>query len=294
LLPSFLTAALWTLAAVSATRGSRLVGSVPFNLVRLLLALMLLGLWAHTVGSGLAGAWVVWFVLSGVIGFGLGDMAGYTALARLGSRLAMLVVHCLAMPMGALIEWWWLGTTLTFLEVGLGVGILSGVALASVLPKEFAASRRDLVIGLVMSVLAALGQALGAVVSRKGYAVAVLQGATVDAGTVTYQRTVGGVTLVLLGALVMWKGGLEAQQRDWKRVPPWILIHTLTGPVIGVACFQWALSTTPAGLVLPVLATIPLLVMPLAYWLEGERPSSRAVAGGVVAVTSAALLAAGR
>jgi drug/metabolite transporter (DMT)-like permease len=291
---SFLTAALWTLAAVTATRGSRLVGSVPFNLVRLLLAVVLLAAWAHGVGGGLGGSWAFWFVLSGVLGFGLGDMAGYTALARIGSRLSMLVVHCLAMPMGALLEWWWLGTTLTALEVVLAAGILFGVALASVMPKELEISKRQLVIGLLTSALAAVGQATGAVFSRKAYAIAELERQIVDAGTATYQRTLGGVFVLLLGTALLWKGGLQKQARDWKSVPPWVVAHTLTGPVVGVACFQWALSTTPAGLVLPVLATIPLLVMPLAFALEGERPTRRAVLGGLVAVASAATLAATR
>jgi drug/metabolite transporter (DMT)-like permease len=294
MLAAFLTAGLWTIAAVSATRGSRLVGSVPFNLVRLLLALLLLAAWAHGFGSGLVGAWVPWFVLSGVIGFGLGDMAGYTALRRVGSRLSMLIVHCLAMPCGALIEWLWLGTTLTLIELSLGALILFGVALASVLPKELSLAPRDLGIGIAMSALAALGQAVGAVTSRKAYALAELSGSSVDAGTATYQRTIGGVAVLLVGMLILWQGGRKQQPRDWKSVPPWVLIHTLSGPVVGVACFQWALSTTPAGVVLPVLATIPLLVIPLAYLLEGERPTRRAVLGGVIAVGAAGLLAAAR
>ena len=33
-----------------------------------------------------------------------------------------------------------------------------------------------------------------------------------------------------------------------------------------------------------VVATAPLLAMPFAYWLEGDRPSRRAVTGGVIAV----------
>lgn len=291
MLASFLTAALWTVAVVSATRGSRLIGSVPFNLTRLVLALLLLATWSHVWGSGVSGPWVVWFVISGVLGFGLGDLAGYGALVRIGSRLSMLVVHCLAMPLGALIEWLWLGTTLGLLEVLLAIAILLGVVIASKLPKNVDVAPKTLIAGIAMAATAALGQALGAVFSRKAYAVAELHAFEVDAGTATYQRTIGGVLVVLLSAAILWKGALRHQARDWQSVPPWILVHTLTGPVVGVACFQWALSTTPAGLVLPVLATIPLLVMPLSYVMEGEAPSRRAVGGGLIAVAAAAALA---
>jgi len=44
------------------------------------------------------------------------------------------------------------------------------------------------------------------------------------------------------------------------------------GPVLGVTCFQWALSTTKAGIVQSIVATSPLATIPLAAWLEGGWP----------------------
>jgi drug/metabolite transporter (DMT)-like permease len=61
-----------------------------------------------------------------------------------------------------------------------------------------------------------------------------------------------------------------------------------------VGCYQWALATTPSGIVLPVAAIAPLLSMPITYWLEGDRPSKRAVLGGVVAVGACVALTASR
>jgi drug/metabolite transporter (DMT)-like permease len=57
-----------------------------------------------------------------------------------------------------------------------------------------------------------------------------------------------------------------------------------------VSCFQWALKTTPTGIVLPIVATTPLMVIPFAYVLEKERPSVRSLIGSVVAVLGAAAL----
>ena len=56
------------------------------------------------------------------------------------------------------------------------------------------------------------------------------------------------------------------------------------GPVIGVSCFQWALKDTPSALVLAIVATAPIVVMPMAWFAEGDRPSPIGVAGAVVAV----------
>ncbi len=300
MLAAFLTAALWSIGAVSANRGARLVGGLRFNLVRLLLAVALLGAYGHSLGGGLAGAWVPWFLLSGVIGFGIGDLAGYSALAALGSRLAVLVIHCAAMPLGALLEWAWLGTRPLASQAGWSVVIAAGlvVALAPSLsvraPAALAGTGERFGRGVAMSLVAAVSQAFGAVMSRKAFELASSAGALVDPITAAYQRCLGGVLVVIAFAIVVSRRATAEQPNGWRDVPKWLVIHTLAGPVIGVACFQWALRSTPAALVLPILATIPLIVTPLSMLLEGERPSRRSLAGAVLSVGGACALAAGR
>jgi drug/metabolite transporter (DMT)-like permease len=75
-----------------------------------------------------------------------------------------------------------------------------------------------------------------------------------------------------------------AGRAEWRKAWPWVIINVLGGPVIGVSCYQWALSTTPSGIVLPIVATVPLAVIPFAYRLEGDRPGWRSLAGGIIAV----------
>jgi drug/metabolite transporter (DMT)-like permease len=70
-----------------------------------------------------------------------------------------------------------------------------------------------------------------------------------------------------------------------RRARLWMLANGLAGPVLGVGCYQWALATTPSGIVLPIAATAPLLSIPIAFWLEGDRPTRRSLIGGVIAVT---------
>ncbi|MSU51320.1 MAG: hypothetical protein EXS37_19905 [Opitutus sp.] len=65
---------------------------------------------------------------------------------------------------------------------------------------------------------------------------------------------------------------------------PWVLANVLTGPVLGVTCYQWALGTTPAGIVQPIVATSPLATIPLAAWLEGTRLRPLYYAGALLAV----------
>ncbi len=79
-----------------------------------------------------------------------------------------------------------------------------------------------------------------------------------------------------------------------RALPPWawVILNTLLGPVLGVTCYQWALRSAPAGIVLPIVATAPLLTVPISRALELSRPSARFWIGAVVAVLGAAGLAA--
>ena len=88
---------------------------------------LLLACWAHGSGQGWQGAGFSMLFWSGVIGFGLGDLALYMALPRIGSRLTLLIVHCVAAPFAAVVEWYWLQTGLSTTQAGCIVLILAGV-----------------------------------------------------------------------------------------------------------------------------------------------------------------------
>ena len=94
------------------------MGSIAANFWRLLIATFLLACWAHGSGQGWQGAGFSMLFWSGVIGFGLGDLALYMALPRIGSRLTLLIVHCVAAPFAAVVEWYWLQTGLSTTQAG--------------------------------------------------------------------------------------------------------------------------------------------------------------------------------
>jgi drug/metabolite transporter (DMT)-like permease len=126
-------------------------------------------------------------------------------------------------------------------------------------------------------------------------AVALQHGVAVDGGTAAYQRITAGVVLTLLFWLVLRRTGhiKETFQplQKWKEASWLVVGNALSGPSLGVASFQWALRTSPSALVLPIVATSPLVTMALAWWTEGTRPSRRATVGGILAVAGAAGLA---
>lgn len=291
---SFLTTILFSLSVVFAARTARMLGGPAANLARISLATVLLAGWAHTFGAGLRGESLPWFFLSGVIGFGLGDMALFGALPRIGPRLSILLTQCLAAPIAAVAEWAWLGTTLRPVDLGCAAVILAGVAVALAPDRGLQVDRRTFWIGALFGVGSALGQALGAVVSRKANDVAALTNLPIDGGTAAYQRAIGGVLLTALAFWLMRKSRAEVDAARppgrWRAAWPFVVANALAGPAIGVGCYQWALRTTPSGIVLPIIATSPLVTIVLSFFLDGLRPTRRAVLGGLVAVGGAVAL----
>lgn len=294
MLPSFLTTLFFSLSVIFAARSAQILGPGVANLARITLATLLLSVWAHLFGNGIRGPGFAWFFVSGIIGFGLGDLALFGALPRIGPRLAILLTQCLAAPIAALVEWIWLGTQLRQLEVLCAASILVGVAVALAPDRGLAVTRGAFWLGIGMGIASATGQACGAVLSRKANLVGKLAGVEIDGGTAAYQRILGGVLMTAVGVLLIRRlqpGGNDDQPDRWRRGWPLVAGNALVGPVIGVGCYQWALKTTPSGMVLPIVATSPLVTLMMAWMINHERPTRRAVLGGLIAVAGAAALA---
>jgi drug/metabolite transporter (DMT)-like permease len=295
MLAALFTTLLFAVSAVCGYRTARQIGGVEANFWRITIATICLTIWANWFGAGLAGA-PEWFLLSGLFGIGLGDSAYFQALPRLGSRRTVLLTQCLTAPFAAIIEWRWLGTTLNRPEI-ICIGIiLLGVAIALAPGDHLKIESRQLKIGIIATIFAALGGALGAVMSRKAYQTLHEAGLHLDPGTTGYQRVLGGIlvpTIVLLA--VKWRsvhahgGLLEAKTRQvsrakWRLIWPWVLANALAGQTFGVTCMQWALERTPTGIVTAIIATTPIVLLPLTRIVEGEKIGLRSLAGAIIAV----------
>jgi drug/metabolite transporter (DMT)-like permease len=77
---------------------------------------------------------------------------------------------------------------------------------------------------------------------------------------------------------------VAASKKKWRRVWPWVLGNSLAGQTLGASCMLWALETTPTGIVLPIIALAPLVVIPIARVFEGERITLHSVVGGAIGV----------
>src|SRR5881394_4015337 len=129
MLGAFLATILFSISAISGNRASKLLGGTEANFWRLVFATVMLGAVAHAFGAGLSGASFITFFISGCIGFGIGDLSLFQALPRIGSRLSVMLVLCLSSPIAALLEWLWMRTALTPLQIASAIIVLAGVGI---------------------------------------------------------------------------------------------------------------------------------------------------------------------
>jgi drug/metabolite transporter (DMT)-like permease len=296
MLAALLTTLLFSISAICGYRSARQIGGIEANFWRICIATTLLAIWANLFGSGTTGEALPVFALSGFIGIGLGDTGYFQALTRLGTRRTVLVSQCLIAPIAILIEWLWLGTKLNWGEMACIVVILTGIAIAMAPASHLEIPPKVLKEGIAFGLLAAFGGALGAVLSRKAYAVAFAAGEHPDPGTTGYQRIIGGAMVPAIILIVAkWRsahshGGvfesktLHVSREKWGRVWPWVLGNGLAGQTLGVTAMQWALEKTPTGIVTAIVAMTPVVLLPMTRVTDGEKIGIRSLVGALIGV----------
>jgi drug/metabolite transporter (DMT)-like permease len=291
---ALLTALFFACSSVCARRSTMLLGPVTANLLRLSFAMAVLGMATLTLArvdpTSLAAQRLY---MSGLAGFGLGDMAAFIAYSRLGSRLTMVLNLCLAPVFGAAGDWLLLGTALRPMHALSCAVILIGVCL-SLRPRAGDFKKWD-VLGLSAGVVAGMGMGLGATLSRYAKNAAAAEHLTLTSYNETLLRLLPAVLLVgTVWCITKWRGRSAPMptipSTPWRRIAPWVMANATFGTILGVTCFQWSLSHASSGLVLSITAMTPIFVMPLAAWLEGDQPSRISIIGAVIAVVGVVML----
>lgn len=295
---AILTAFLFALSAAFSQRTARLMGPLEANAARLAIACAALAVitWIVDATRGVQSVHPSVFpalLLSGVIGFGIGDIGLFLAYPRLGSRLTILINFSTGTLFGAAGDWIWFGQSLSGGQWGGVMLILAGLAVA-LWPRAPGHGTVVPVAGILLAVLAGFGQGFGTTVT--GYANRLAEEGAISVHGISqaFQRSIAGV-LVAAGALAVWRirgrrlpEGPEPVRADGPAAPRsrmafWLTGTALFGPVLGVSCYQWARLQLPTAIVVAVAATSTLLIIPLAYVTERELPTVRQFTGTVLA-----------
>ncbi len=293
MIAAVLTTILFALSAICGHRIAMEMGSLRANFWRLLIASAVLGALVFLIWpDSLHRSTFTWLFISGAVGFGLGDIALFYAFERIGTRLTILMNLCLAPIFAASVEFLWLGNGLLPHQWLAITVILFGVGL-SIHPGKTGRNttrRGRFVPGIIAGMIAGFGQGCGAVISRRAQEVEELIGIDINGLSEAFQRVIAGFIVVAIvfairrpthppAKIIGEKARLPASTLSY-----WIIGSALFGPVIGVSCFQWALQSMESALVLSVVATAPILLIPMTWYLDGERPPMKTLFGAIIAV----------
>lgn len=287
------TAFLFAFSAICNTRVTQLMEAISANLARLTIASISLGIITfcfdpnsfHPEASA-------WLLFSGIVGFGIGDIALFMALFRIGSRLTILINFCVATIIGSFSDWVWLGDaigsreclSITLILGGLSVALLSGRA-----QKKWRGSFK---IGLIAAIIAGIGQGMGASISRHADSIAIANGITIGGSSQAFQRVLAGCLFLLLvfSCKNLKKSGTN-QLESRKKPLGWLFAAAMFGPVLGVSCFQASLKSMTSGEAMAIVSTSPLLLIPLAFIFENDRPTTQSVIGALFAISGVIAMA---
>ena len=304
----------WTATALFAEVASKRMGSLPLNTLRMTMSLALLTvtLWL-TMGVPYprfadGGTWL-WLLLSGVVGYVIGDYCLMQGYIYIGSRFGQLFMT-LSAPTAALTGRLLLGEQMRPLAIVGMIITLSGIAL-SILSKgekvHFSLPKK----GIFFAAMAGICQGFGLVLSKIGlqhYDAALVAAGISDHAvpdgallpmplflSVPFAATMIRASIGLVGFFLL----LRVFNKDWKerlshaahdRRAMWCLLGaTVFGPFIGVSASLLATQYTSTGIAQTLFALTPVLIIAPAAWFFHQKVTLREVIGAVISVCGVCL-----
>jgi len=297
-LAALTTALCWAITSVIFTEAGKRIGAARVNNIRLVLAsLIYLVVTLITYGS----VWpfdISWtqlglLTVSALIGLVLGDLCGFKALVMIGPRITTLLWSTSPI-MVTVIAWIFLDEELHPIQITGIVITLAGIAwviserqFKNGANAETGTSRRTLVLGVVLGLLAAAGQGIGLVLSKQAM---LYSGDVIPALPASFVRMLAGVVMSwsLAAARGKWRHTTGALSD--RKAMGLLLGGAFCGPFLGVWMSMVAISLIEAGVASTLNNLTPITILPLVYLYYNEKVSLRACLGAVLSVGGVAML----
>lgn len=275
---------------MSFEEASRRAGSVPVNVLRLLIAFVFLTL-ANALTRGMPlptdatpHQWT-WLLMSGFVGFFIGDLTLFRAFVLLGARLCALIT-CTAPVFSLLAEAVLLKDYhFSGLELGAILTTIAGVALVVSERREANPRHQVTVWALLLAFMGAAGQGVGAVLTKRA-----LEFDAYNAFATVQIRMIAGIAVFLLFVLVTRRVRDTVAALRSPMAMLFITLGAFGGPFLGVTLFVKSMETISPSTTQTIVSLLPIFMIPLAIWVRGETITTRALAGTTVAVLGVFLL----
>lgn len=286
----------WTATALLSEFGSKRLGNLTLNVLRMGLALLfsVILFWGVTgtpwpsVGSFEACGWML---LSGVVGYVIGDFCLFQCYIIIGSRYGQLFMT-LAPLAAALMAWMTLGQHMTLMGIIAMFVTLIGIGISVLGRGEHRKVSLKLPLnGVLYAIGAALCQGIGLVLSKMGmdhYEPGMMPEWLIPFSA-NFLRCIAGI--IGFSLLLYFREGLHPL-REALHDGKGMMVATATtifGPFVGVGFSLMAVQYTSAGIASTLMALTPIIIILPSYWLFRQKITWRAVLGAVISVLGVSL-----
>lgn len=289
----------WTATALLSEYGSKRMGNLTLNVLRMALALLFsvvlfLVVTGQPLPTGGTTEAYAWMLLSGLVGYVIGDYCLFQCYIIIGSRYGQLFMT-LAPLAAALTAWVALGQQMSATSVVAMLVTLAGISI-SVLGRgeHHRVSLKLPLNGVLFAVGAALCQGIGLVLSKVGMD----HYETGTAGSMpewlvpfsaNFFRCLAGI--VGFSLLLYLRDGtkpLGEALTDRKGMSV-AVATTMFGPFVGVGFSLMAVQYTSAGIASTLMALTPIIIILPSYWLFRQPVTWKSVVGAVISVVGVSM-----
>ncbi|QEN07251.1 DMT family transporter [Oceanispirochaeta crateris] len=277
----------WMISALSFEASGKRIGSLPVNIIRLVLGICFMELfliftravWIPVIPED-GSFWLMY--ASGFVGFFIGDMMLFRSYVEIGSRVALLILSFVP-PITAFMEWIILGQLLS-LQGWISMAVtLTGVLLVLLKSEDKKFKLKHPIKGILLAVGGTLGQSTGMILSRSGIGSA-------DPVQATLIRALAALTgfIPFFFILGIWPKVFKGMRN--KQAMAQLSLGSLFGPFIGVTLMLYAMQHTTAARVSIITALIPVVVIPPSIILFKDKIGMRELIGACIAVFGVIIL----
>ncbi len=285
---ALITAILWSGTSIAFAEASIRVGSMYVNVTRMFFAIIYLSITIVAIGApvNISVTQIINLVISGFIGLAVGDSFLFKAYRLIGARISMLVMS-VAPAIAALLAYFFLNESILFLGVvGMFVTIL-GIALVVIQRKEVPTSEYKIdYTGLFYAFMGAVGQGVGLIFAKLAF-----NESNINPFVATLTRIVSALIIIYpLVAMTRRFNNPVQKFRENKKGLIFTIVGSIIGPFLGITFSLISISHTKIGIASTLMATVPIIMLPLVRFYYKEKLSWKSIVGAFIAVGGIAML----
>jgi drug/metabolite transporter (DMT)-like permease len=225
-------------------------------------------------------------VISGILGLVLGDSFLFKSFQLIGARLGIIIMAAVPV-LSAILAYFFLNERISYLGM-FGMALTIAGILIVVLERKVTNENKIPLskIGILFGFLGALGQASGLIFAKHAF-----QGGELNGFAASFIRLFSASIIILPVATTFrrYKNPFSIYSKDSYSAKV-ILIGTIFGPVLGITGSLIAIEYAKVGIASTLMATMPIIMLPISRFYFKEKLDWKAIIGAFVAVIGAAII----